>query len=77
MGFHKISLIVASCTFGKFQIINLTLIRFKNQTNETLKLLGHNYNHQQGILKQKIVTLHPCGFKLRFPENCYFDRYFG
>ena len=25
--------------------------RFKNQTNDTLKLLGHIFNHQQGFVK--------------------------
>ena len=27
--------------------------RFKNQSTDTLKLLGHNCNHQQGFIKQK------------------------
>ena len=61
----------------KFEIITLAPSRFKNQTNDTFKLFGHNCNHQQGILTQKIVTLHHCGFKLKFPKHCYFDCYFG
>ena len=75
--FHKNSLIVTCCTFGRFEIRTLTPNRFKNQTNDTLTLLDHNYNHQQGFLKQKIVTLHRCGFNLKFPKHCYFDHYFG
>ena len=61
---------VACCTFCKFQIINLTPVRFKNQTNDTFKLLRHNCNHQQGFLKQKFDTLHHCGFKLKVPKHC-------
>ena len=75
--FHKKSLIVTCCTFGRFEIRTLTPNRFKYQTNDTLTLLGHNYNHQRRFLKQKIVTLHRCGFNLKFPKHCYFDRYFG
>ena len=75
--FHKNSLIVTCCTFGRFEIRTLTPNRFKNQTNDTLTLLGHNYNHQRGFLKQKFVTLHRRGFNLKFPKHCYFDRYFG
>ena len=75
--FYKNSLIVTCCTFGRFEIRTLTPNRFKNQTNETLKLLGHNYDHQQGFLKQKNVTLHRCSFNLKFPIHCYFDRYIG
>ena len=75
--FHKKSLIVTCCTFGRFKIRTLTPNRFKCQTNDTLTLLGHNYNHQRRFLKQKIVTLHRCGFNLKFPKHCYFDHYFG
>ena len=53
--FHKNSLIVTCCTFGRFEIRTLTPNRFKNQTNDTLKLLGHNYNHQRRFLKQKLL----------------------
>ena len=67
--FHKNSLIVTCCTFVRFKIQTLTPNRLKNQTNDTLKLLGHNYNHQRGSLKQKIVTLHCCGFNLKFRVN--------
>ena len=41
--------------FGRFEIRILTPNRFKNQTNDTLTLLGHNYNHQRGFLKQKLL----------------------
>ena len=64
--FSQNSLIVTCCTFRRFKIQTLTPNRFKNQTNDTLKLLGHNYNHQRGSLEQKIVTLHCCGFNLKF-----------
>ena len=69
--FHKNSLTVTCCTFGRFEIRTLTPNRFKNETNDTLTLLGHNYNHQRGFLKQKIVTLHRCGFNLKFPKHFY------
>ena len=74
--FHKNSLIVTCSTFGRFKIRHLTPNRFKNQTNDTLKLLGHNYNHQRGFLKQKIVTLHHCNFNFKFHKHCFFDRCF-
>ena len=69
--FHKNSLIVTCCTFGRFEIWTLTPNRFKNQTNDTFRLLGHSYNHQQGFLIQKIVTLHHCGFNLKFPKHLF------
>ena len=43
--FHKIFVIYACCTFGKLEIRTLTPSRFKNQTNDTLKLLDCNCNH--------------------------------
>ena len=70
--FYKSSLIVTCYTFSRFEIQNLTPSRFKNQANDTLTLLGHNYNHQRGFLKQKIVVLHRCGFNLKFPKHCSF-----
>ena len=69
-------LIVTCCIFGRLETRTLTPNRFKNQTNDTLKLLGHNYNHQPGFFKQKIVTLHRCGFNLKLPKHCYFDLLF-
>ena len=69
--FRKNSLIVTCCTFGRFEIQTLTPNRFKNETNDTLTLLGHNYNHQLGFLKQKIVAPHRCGFNLKFPKHFY------
>ena len=74
---HKNSLIVTCYTFIRFEIQTLTPNRFKNRTNDTLRLLGHNYNHQQGFFKQKILILHCCGFNLKFPKHCYFGRCFG
>ena len=76
VGFHKNSLIVAYCTFARFKFRTLTSSRFKNQTNDIFKILSHNCIHQQGFLKQKIVTLHHCRFNLKFPKHCYSDSYF-
>ena len=53
--FHKNSLIVPCCIFGKLEIRNLTPNRFKNQPNDTLKLLNCNSNHQQGFVIQKML----------------------
>ena len=64
--FHKNSLIVACCTFRRFEIRTFKPNRFKNQTNGTLKPLGHNCNHQQGFVTLKIVALHRCCFNLKF-----------
>ena len=36
---------VSCCTFGRFKISSLTPSRFKNETNDALKLLGRNENH--------------------------------
>ena len=69
--FHKNSLIVTCCTFGRFEIRTLRPNGFKNQANDTLKLLGHNYNHLQEFFKQENVALHHCGCKLRFPKHFY------
>ena len=54
--FHKMSLIVACCMFGMLEIRTLTPNRFKSQTNDILKLLDHNSDHQQGFFK-KILLL--------------------
>ena len=51
-------------------------ISHKNLRSPTQTLFA-NGNHQRAFLKQKIVTLHRCGFNLKFPKHCYFDRYFG
>ena len=75
--FHKNSLIVAWYTFCSVEIRTLTPNKFENQTNEKFKLLGHNYNHQQGHVKRKIVALYRYGFNLNLPKHFYFDRYFG
>ena len=77
VGFYKNSLIVACCTFSRFKFRTLTPSRFKNRTNDILKPLSHNCIHQQGFLKQKIVTLHHCRFNLKFLKHCYSDSYFG
>ena len=41
--FHKNFLIATCCTFGRFEIRTLKPTRFKNQTNDTLKLFGTIY----------------------------------
>ena len=60
-----------------FKFRTLTPSRFKNQTNDTYKPLGHNWNHQQEFLKQKTATLYGCDFNLKFPKHCYFEGYSG
>ena len=40
--FYKKSVILTCSTFGIFKLRTLTENRFKNQTNDTMKLLGHN-----------------------------------
>ena len=52
--FNKNSLIVA-CIFGKLEIRTLIPNIFKNQTDDTLKLLDVNSNHQQGFFEQKVL----------------------
>ena len=69
--FHKNSLIVACCTFGKLEIRTLTPNRSKNQTNDTLKLLDCHCNNKQGLVKQKTVPFHHCGVQLEFPLHFY------
>ena len=64
--FLKNYLIVICCTFGRLEIQTLRPNGFKNQANDTLKLLGHNYSHLQELFKQENVALHHCGFKLNF-----------
>ena len=76
VAFHKNSQIVAWYTFRSVKIRTLTPNKFENQTNDKFKLLGHNYNHQQGRFKRKIVALYRCGFNLKLPMHFYFDRYF-
>ena len=43
--FHKNFLSVTCCTFGMLEIRTLTPNRFKNQSSDTLNILGHNCNH--------------------------------
>ena len=76
VGFHKNSLIVACCTSDRFKFRTLTPSRFKNQTNDTFKPLGHNCNNQQGFPKQKIATLHCCGFNLKFSKHLFWQLFF-
>ena len=49
--FHENSLIVACCSFGRFEI--RTPNRFKTQTNDTSKLPACNSNSLQEFVKQK------------------------
>ena len=65
------------CTLGNLELRNFKPNRIKNQSKDTLKLLGQNCNHQQGFAKQKIVALNHCGFNLRFPKYCYCDAILG
>ena len=58
-------------------MLEITSNRLKNQSSDTLNILGHNCSHQQGFVKQRTVALHPSGFKLKFPKHFYQDRYFG
>ena len=54
--FHKNSLIVPCCIFGKLEIRTLTPNRFKNQTNDTLKLLNCNSNINKVLLYKKCYS---------------------
>ena len=65
----------ACCTFNILEVRTITPNRFKNQSTGTLKILAHNCNHQQGLVK-KIVALHHPGFKAEFPKHFYEDGYF-
>ena len=65
---HENSLSMACCTFGVLEVRTITPNRFTNQSSGTLKILAHNWNHQQGLVKQKTVALHHCGFKTEFPK---------
>ena len=69
--FLKNSLIVTCCTFGRFEIRTLRPNGLKNQANDTLKLLGHNYNHLREFFEQEIVAFHHCSFKLKLPKHFY------
>ena len=65
--FHKNPVIGTCYTFNKVEIRTLTPKRFKNQTNDIFKLLGHNCNNLQVFAKQKTVPLQCYGIKL----SCY------
>ena len=49
--FGEDSLIMAFCALGNLEIRTVKPNRFKNQSSDTLKLLGQNCNHQQGLIK--------------------------
>ena len=66
--FHKNPLSGACCTFNVLEV--RTPNRFKNQSGGTLKILAHNCNHQQGLVKET-VALHHCAFKAEFPKHFY------
>ena len=68
---------MACYTFGKLEIKTLTSNGFKNQTNDIFKLLGHNCSYQQGLVQQKIVSLHCCGFNLKFTNVTVFTENWG
>ena len=59
------------------EVRTITPNRFKNQSGGTLKILAHDCNYQQGLVKQNNVALYHCGFKTEFPKQFYEDRYFG
>ena len=65
---------MACCTFHVLEVRSITANRFKNQSGGTLKILVHDCNHQQGLVKQENVAVYHCGFKVEFP-NFYWDRY--
>ena len=69
--FHENLVIMTCCTLGNLEIRTLKPNRFKNQSSNILKLLDQNRNHQQGFIKQKIITLHHGGFKLKSLKHCY------
>ena len=69
--FHENSLSVACCTFGVLEVRTITPNRLENRSSGTLKILVHNWNHQQGLVKQKTVALHHCGFKAEIPKHFY------
>ena len=69
--FHENSLSADCC------MLEITSNRLKNQSSDTLNMLGHNCNHQQGFVKQRTVALDHSGSKLKFPKHLYQDRYFG
>ena len=48
---------MACFIFGRFEIQTLTQNRFKNWTNDKLKLLGHNCNHLQEFVKSLLLLL--------------------
>ena len=45
-----------------WQFINQNSSRFKNKTNDNLKLLGENPNHLQQFVKQNIAAVHLSSF---------------
>ena len=63
-GFHKNTLTVTCCTFGKLEIRTLTPTRLKNQATNILKL---RFQLSTGVFFKKIDALHCCGFKLELP----------
>ena len=68
---------MAFCALGNLEIRTVKPNRFKNQSSDTLKLLGQIIaTINKGLLK-KTVALHHCGFKWKFPKHCYCDCYFG
>ena len=69
--FLENSLRAACCTFSVFEVTTVTPSRFKKQSSGTLNILAHDYNHQQGLVKQKTVALHHCGFMAKFPKHFY------
>ena len=52
--YGETSVIMACWTFGNLEIRNVKPKRFKNQSSDTLKLLGRNCKNQQGFIKKQL-----------------------
>ena len=52
--FDETSVITACWAFGNFEIRNVKPKRFKNQSSDTMKLLGRNCKNQQGFIKKQL-----------------------
>ena len=65
-GFHKNSLVVVCCTFGKFKIKTLTPSRFKNQIHDKFKLPATIVIIDKEFLNKKLLSS-IITVKLKFP----------
>ena len=53
-GLFTNSLIMNCCNFGNLEIRTLKPNRYKNQSNDTLKLIGHNCHVNKDLLNKKL-----------------------